>query len=225
MPRVHTLLATALAAVAVLPSTAGAHVTVQPDTAPAGAYVVENVRVPSERDDARTTKVDVQLPDGFAAVSYAPVPGWKVEVQRAALDTPIQTPDGEITEGVKRITWTAEGDAGIGPGQFVDFPISVRIPGKAGDELVFKAIQTYDDGEVVRWIGAPDSDSPAAVVTVTDGEDGTVAATPAAAVAPAADDADDDGEGTLAVIALVVGGLGLVAGLLGLITARTKETT
>lgn len=224
MPRVH-ILAAALAAALVLPHTAGAHVTVQPDTAAAGAYVVENVRVPSERDDAKTTKVDVQLPDGFAAVSYAPVPGWKVKVQRAALATPIQTPDGEITEGVKRITWTAQGDAGVGPGQFVDFPISVRIPGKAGDELVFKAIQTYDNGEVVRWIGAQDSDNPAAVVRVTAAETETAAAVPAASAAPVADGDDDDDGGSLAVIALVVGGLGLAAGLLGLTTARKKEST
>ena len=34
-------------------------------------------------------------------------------------------------------------------------------PDEPGTSLTFKALQTYDDGEVVRWIGAPDADEPA----------------------------------------------------------------
>ena len=48
---------------------------VQPDTGPAGGFTRLDVRVPNERDDAGTTKVDVQLPPGFIAASYEPVPG------------------------------------------------------------------------------------------------------------------------------------------------------
>ena len=85
------------------------------------------------------------------------------------LDTPIQTDDGEITEGVDTITWTAKSDDdAIPPGAFEDFGLSVQIPGKAGDKLTFKALQTYTGGEVVRWIGAEDSDNPAPIVTVTE---------------------------------------------------------
>ena len=40
--------------------------TVQPTSAPAGAQTVLAVRVPNERDDASTVKVDVRLPPGFA---------------------------------------------------------------------------------------------------------------------------------------------------------------
>ena len=70
------------------------------------------------------------------------------------------------------MTWTADSDkAGIQPGQFQDFPISVQIPGEAGDTLTFKALQTYDDGEVVRWIGAPESEEPAPQVAVTEGSE------------------------------------------------------
>ena len=55
--------------------------------------------------------------------------------------------------------------------------MSVQIPGKAGDELTFKALQTYSDGDVVRWIGAPDSEQPAPQVKVTAAaEDGHAAA-------------------------------------------------
>jgi uncharacterized protein len=159
--------ATAVAALAV-PAAAQAHVTLQPNQAPAGAFTVLDVRVPTERDNASTAKVDVQFPAGFASASYQAVPGWKVRVIKKKLATPIQTDDGPITEGVSRMVWTRTNrGGGIKPGQFQDFPISVQIPGKAGDKLTFKALQTYSNGEVVRWIGAAGSDEPAPVVTVT----------------------------------------------------------
>src|SRR3954468_23291725 len=159
--------ATAVAALAV-PAAAQAHVTLQPNQAAAGAFTVLDVRVPTERDDASTAKVDVQFPSGFASASYQAVPGWKVRVIKKKLTTPIQTDDGPITEGVSRMVWTRTSrGGGIKPGQFQDFPISVQIPGKAGDKLTFKALQTYSNGEIVRWIGAAGSGTPAPQVTVT----------------------------------------------------------
>ena len=71
----------ALVATLALPALAAAHVTVQPDTAAAGGFTRFDVRVPNERDDAATEKVEVQLPDGFIFVSYEPVPGWEVQVK------------------------------------------------------------------------------------------------------------------------------------------------
>ena len=97
----------------------------------------------------------------------------------------------------------------------------MQIPGKAGDKLTFKALQTYTGGEVVRWIGAEDSDNPAPIVTVTAG----AAADEHAAATPRADDdgrlagpahrlapTDDDSGNGLAIVALIVGALGLVVG-------------
>ena len=126
---------TAVAAVAAsalaAPAAADAHVTLQPDTAAAGAFTVENVRVPNERDNASTVKVDVQLPNGFVSASYEPKLGWSVKVTKAKLAKPIQTDDGPIDEEVRRITFTGHGSNGrIGPGQFMDFPLSVQIPAR-----------------------------------------------------------------------------------------------
>jgi hypothetical protein len=62
------------------------------------------------------------------------------------------------------VVWTGNRKKGgiIRPDQFEEFPLSVRVPdGNAGDDLVFRAIQTYRGGEKVRWTGAPDSDTPA----------------------------------------------------------------
>jgi uncharacterized protein len=215
-------LATALA----LPAAAGAHVTLQPPEAPAGGFVRLDVRVPSERDDAPTRKVVVQLPPGFAAARYEPVPGWRIAVAMRKLATPV-TSEGETqTEEVDTITFAAaRGADGIQPGQFEDFGISVRMPERAaGTKLTFKALQTYAGGEVVRWIGGPDADEPAPQVTLTAAA-GTAGAhgDPAQATATAArsdeGDAGDSGDG-LAITALIVGGLGLLAGLAGLLTAR-----
>ncbi len=223
----------ALLATLLIAAPAQAHVTLQPNTAPAGQFTRLDVRVPNERDDAPTTKVDVQMPDGFASVSYEPVPGWTVKVTSGPLDNPIQTDDGEITEGVKQITWTADSDEdGIPPGAFQDFGLSFQVPGKAGDKLEFKALQTYAGGEVVRWIGAEGSDNPAAIVSVVEPE-GTDAAshsggaseeaTPAATTAAAAATTSDDGGNGLAIVALIVGALGLIVGTAGLWAARRSS--
>ncbi|HEX5924150.1 MAG TPA: YcnI family protein [Baekduia sp.] len=233
MKRITLASVAALSTLAV-PAVAQAHVTVQPKTAAAGAYVVEDVRVPNETDNAITTKVAVQFPAGFAEASYQTVPGWSVKVVKEKLATPVKTDDGEVTEGVKTITWTATSKAdGIAPGQFQDFPLSVQIPGKAGDTLTFKALQTYSDGTVARWIGAPDADKPAPQVQVTAATDdhsataapatgGTATTENASAPAVATSSADDSDSNTLAIIALVVGALGLVAGGAGLVSARRR---
>lgn len=229
----RAVLIAALAAAMLAPATAQAHVTLQPPTAPADQFTRLDVRVPNERDDSPTTKIELQVPDGIASISYEPVPGWDVDVQTGPLENPIQTEDGEITEGVKQITWTAEDDdEGIPPGAFQDFGLSFRVPGKPGDKLEFKALQTYGNGEVVRWIGSEGSDNPAAIVTVVEptspdaaahGDSSAPAgeATPAATAAAAAtSDDDDDGGNGLAIAALIVGALGLAVGTVGLLSAR-----
>jgi periplasmic copper chaperone A len=216
--------AAVIAAVFALPAAASAHVTLQPPSAPAGGFTRLDVRVPNERDDAGTVKVDVQLPQPSPFVSYEPRPGWKVTLKRVKLDEPVDVEGFEIDEGVSQVTWTGDGKRGIiAPGQFVDFGLSLRMPeGKAGDKLVFKALQTYEGGEIVRWIGPEDADEPAPVVTLT-GPDGADQA--AAPGAPASAPADDDGTDTLTIVALVAGLLGLLAGLAGLLAGRRTGST
>jgi periplasmic copper chaperone A len=217
------ILGAALAAPLVLAAAAGAHVTLQPGEVPAGGFTRMDVRVPTERDDASTTKVAVQFPAGFESVSTEPVPGWTAKVTRAELAKPQVNDEGEkITDRVDTVTWTATG-AGIGPGQFQDFGLSLAVPDKAGSALTFKAVQTYDSGEVVRWIGPPDSDEPAPQVELTAAEEEGGAAAPAAPQ-PAADSGggDDGGSDTLSIIALIVGAAGLAAGLVALLRGRGR---
>jgi uncharacterized protein YcnI len=196
-------------------------VTLQPEEAPAGGFTRLDVRVPNERDGATTTKVDVRFPPGFLFVSYEPVPGWDAKVTMRKLDKPVEQFGEQIREEVGRITFTGDGETGvIRPGEFQDFGLSVGVPDKAGSTLSFPALQTYSNGEVVRWIGPPDSEEPAPQVKLTaaEAEAGGGGAQPAA---PAAEEGDDDGgSDTLAIIALIVGIAGLAAGLAALFLRR-----
>jgi uncharacterized protein len=210
MNRRKIALATAGATLALAPA-AGAHVTVHPNVIPEGAFAVLDVRVPNETDDADTTKVQVQMPDGFAFVSADPPPGWTASFKREKLDEPIKTDDGEITEQVTQVTFSG---GSIPPGQFREFPLSVGIPGKSGDTLTFKALQTYSNGDIVRWIGGPDADEPAPTVTISDEggviEDSTGEGSHHATATTKV--VEKESSNGLAIAALIVGGLGLLAG-------------
>ena len=122
---------------------------------PTGSFATLDIRVPNETENANTTKLAVQVPPGFLDISTEYMPGWTAKVLSSKLAKPVKTDDGTVTEQVKEIVWTGDGKQGmIPPGQFLNFPISTEIPGKEGQELTFKALQYYDNGEVVRWIGA-----------------------------------------------------------------------
>ncbi|MFC8273629.1 YcnI family protein [Streptomyces sp. NPDC057271] len=148
----------ALSSVALLSGTAFAHVGVQPQgEAAKGGYATVNVKVPNERDNASTIKVEVNFPADhpLASVMPQPVPGWKAETTRSTLAKPLELHGKTIKEAVTKVTWTAEGGAKIGPGQFQQFPLSLGQLPEDTDQLVIKAIQTYDNDEVVRWIEEP----------------------------------------------------------------------
>jgi uncharacterized protein len=81
-------IAAALAAALALPAAAAAHVTVQPAQAAAGGFARLDVRVPNEDPSKATTKVEVQMPRGFAEAAYEPVPGWRVAVAVASSRRP-----------------------------------------------------------------------------------------------------------------------------------------
>jgi uncharacterized protein YcnI len=225
-------IATAVAALAA-PAAAQAHVTLQPKEVPAAGFARLDVRVPNERDDASTTKVEVKFPPGFASASIEPVPGWTAKVAMRKAAEPIEQHGEQVTEEVDTITWSG---GRIAPGQFQDFGISVGTPDKPNTTLTFKALQAYSGGEVVRWIGPPDADNPAPQVRLTAAADEHGAAAGGAdgggatdmkatvAAAPATDGGDDGAPVWLAVLALAVGVLGLLAGVGGLMAARRRTT-
>lgn len=157
------IMAGALLAFFALTQVAQAHVTIQPNEAPAGAFFRFVIRVPNERDVA-TTQVRVEFPQNLAFTSFQPKEGWTRTVKMKKLDEPIEVSGAEIDEVVGSVTYTG---GSIGVGEFDEFGFSVRVPDEEGD-LVFKAFQTYEGGEVVEWTGAADSETPAPHVVVYD---------------------------------------------------------
>ncbi|MBO4161771.1 MULTISPECIES: YcnI family copper-binding membrane protein [Micromonospora] len=210
---------------------AAAHVTVNPKEATQGGYGRFAIRVPNESDTASTVKIEVNLPENapVGSVSTMPVPGWTVAVEKRKVDPPIEVHGSQLTEAVSKLTWTAAAGGGVKPGEFQEFPISLG-PLPQVDKMVLKTLQTYSDGNVSRWIeeptpGAEEPENPAPVLTLTAAA-GSPSAAPAAAGTPAAkDDDDDDDSGSTAVVLGVVGLLAGLGGLAlgGLAFARTRR--
>lgn len=157
-------------ALGVLP--ASAHVTVHSADATPGGYAELTFRVPTERNDASTVKLQVNFPadDPLASISVKPHPGWTFQVTNKKLTKPLTTDDGSVDSVVSAITWTAKPGQGIGPGEYDDFSVSAGPLPKNGT-LTFPARQTYSNGSVVSWIevaapGAPEPEHPAPSLTI-----------------------------------------------------------
>ncbi|WP_327354914.1 YcnI family copper-binding membrane protein [Streptomyces sp. NBC_01304] len=170
----------AASSVLLLSGPAFAHVSVQPQgEAAKGSYATVNFKVPNEKDDASTTKLEVNFPTDhpLASVMPQPVPGWDVKVTKSKLDKPIEMHGEKIDEAVSKVTWTADGK-GIESGTFQQFPVSLGQLPEDADQMVFKALQTYSDKEVVRWIEAPkeggeEPEKPAPVLKLTEPTEGS----------------------------------------------------
>jgi uncharacterized protein len=240
--RIATAGALAGTAVLALSAPAFAHVTVQPEgEAAKGGYAVVNFKVPNERDNASTTKVEVSFPGDhpLASVMPQPVQGWDIKVTKSTLDKPIESHGRKITEAVSKVTWTADGD-GIEPGFFQKFPVSVGALPEDTDQLVFKAIQTYSNKEVVRWIEVPqegqeEPESPAPVLELSEAEDdhahGASGASSEEAsddTAPAAETSASGSSDTTDTTARVLGIVGIVVGAAGVaygvLAGRRRDT-
>ena len=167
-------------------ATASAHVQVSPTLAAPNDAVEFTVLVPGERAPHRTTKVVLKVPAGVLPYSFEATPGWRRQLFEAK------------NGAVDRIAWSGR----LAPDGFAEFSFLAATPGKPG-ELDWKALQVYEDGEVVRWIGPPGSEEPAPVTEVRagaplqnaggEGASGTATAASEPAASEAEPAADDDG--------------------------------
>lgn len=219
LPRL--LLAGVLAGLA-LAAPAAAHVEVRPTTVAPNDPVLWTVLVPGERE-VGTTQVKLQIPDGVLPFSFEDQPGWKRSEQRAA------------NGALEAVTWKGK----AAKDGLVALRFLASTPEQPGT-IAWKTLQTYEDGEVARWIGDAASENPASVTTVSadaprenaggegEGATGGAAApdTPAApdptadSAGPAADDdvRDDGRDGLTLGLAIA----GLVAGLAALGVTLTR---
>lgn len=207
---------TAAAAVVVLAPAAGAHADLDAEPAVGGIPAQLRLHVPNERRDAATVRIELRFPDGdpWSAVSATPAGAWE----------PTVTAAGIVWEG-RRLEGT----------QAADLAFTATLPA-AGGELVVPVLQTYDDGEVVRWIDPPTAgggapDHPAPVLSIAPGPAPTTTTVPPTTAMPVTsapvttesstatsgtntETSTRDGGATGANVALVVGALvGVAAGV------------
>ncbi len=241
--KANKLAALIAAAVLIAPASAAAHISIHPNTVPAGAFATLDVRVPGEQEGAHVTKLDTLFPQGFIGVNYQNVPGWTAKVIETKLATPITEGGETINSDVSQIVWTWTGPLGqVNNGQFINFPLSLAIPqGATGKALEFKTIQTYSNGQVVHWIDPSlNAEHPAPRINITTkggviqdiageeagptagqtGPSQPASATPTPAVAKASSGASKG----LTITALVLAALGLLVGL-GAIAISRRSTT
>lgn len=233
----------AAAFVAVSAGPASAHVSI-PDPGTKGGFSIVTFSVPNERDDASTTKIEVQLPKDspLVFVSVQAKPGWEVETTKRTLDEPIEAFGESYDEVVDTVTWSG---GEIAPGEFDTFALSVGPLPEDVDSLAFPTIQTYSSGEEVAWIeetpeGGEEPEHPAPVLTLVAGDESgghqssddaeattTVAASgsdsESASSSESAESGDDGGTDAVAIAALVIAVI--AAGLGGAAFARGRKAT
>jgi uncharacterized protein (TIGR03382 family) len=184
---------------------AAAHVTLQPTAGRPADLQRYRVIVPNERESQATTGVDLKMPAGITFALVESVAGWRTQVVKRG-------------SAIAELRWR---HGRVPPGGYAELHFIARNPVRTG-AIAWKALQRYDDGSVVRWIGSPTSDQPAPVtqlsetatpvdVVSTHGE-AEPAATGAATAPPRASGGDDDGLAlgvAIAAAVLAVAALGL----------------
>jgi len=133
-----------------LAGSAFAHAEVSPPIVVAKKAEFFTLAVPTEKENATTTQVELTPPSGFSIDSFAPTPGWKREAQT--------TGTGENTI-IQKITWSG----GKVPTE-EDGVFQFLASTDATKTYSFKVRQTYSDGTVVDWTGPESSDTPAPTI-------------------------------------------------------------
>ena len=144
--RAGILLATATGGL-VFAASALAHAELSPSVALAKQLQLFSLAVPTEKESATTSRVELTLPSGFSIDSFVPAPGWKRQAQT--------TGTGENTV-IQKVTWTG----GKVPTE-EDALFQFLASASASKTYSFKVRQTYSDGTVVDWTGPESSDTPA----------------------------------------------------------------
>lgn len=166
---------------------AWAHAVVSPPVALPDTLQVFTLSVPTEKEGATTTQVELTVPNGFAIDSFAPPPApWKLHVQ--------STGSG-VNTVVQKVTWTG----GRTPTE-QDSVFQFNASASSSKTYTFAVRQTYSDGSIVDWTGPENSDTPAPTVKASSDLGGS-----------------GSGSSTLAIIALIVGGIGVALGLVSLL--------
>jgi len=194
-PRRFVAALAALLVPALAPAAASAHARVSPPVSVAGELQLYSLAVPTEKDNATTTKIVLTVPSGFSIDSFAPSPGWnRVRQQAGSGDNAV----------IQKVTWTGgrvpSGEDSLF--QFLAQPASSQT-------YRFTVQQTYSDGSIVNWTGPESSDAPAPTIAVKRSLGG----------------GSGSGDAALTIVALIVGALGLITGGMALLGRSNRPLT
>ena len=195
--RLPLAVAAAAALAAVAAGSAFAHAHLSPPVALAKAGQMFTLAVPTEKEGLRTTRVVLTVPDGFSIDSFVAAPGWKRVVQ--------STGSGESAV-IQKVTWVAtsvEPGGGVPTGEDAFFEFLAE--GDSAKTYTFHVEQTYSDNSVVDWSGSESSDTPAPTVETVDSLGG-----------------GGGSSNTLAIVAIVVGAVGIVLGAVALARGSSR---
>ena len=162
-------------------ASAFAHAEVSPKVAVANELQLFTLAVPTEKENATTTTVELTPPKGFAIDSFVPAQGWKRTVQHSGT-----------------VTWSG---GSVPTDEDASFSFLASTGGSGS--YTFTVKQTYSDGSVVNWSGGESSESPAPVVNAVSSLGG--------------------GTSTVTWVALALGALGVVLGIVGLLARSGRE--
>lgn len=194
-----------LLAVFVIPFQASAHVSVSPNESTVKSWETYTMKVPSEKEMA-SKKIVLKIAKGVTFESYEPVSGWTTTVDKK---------NGTVT-------WQTEGN-GIEKGQFQRFSFIAKNPSEEGD-VAWNAYQYYEDGSIVEWVGAEDSETPHATTKILKESAQTTTGSHGEVVAGAEDTAGDTSNSNdntiLLWTAVVISVLALITGILAILSRK-----
>jgi uncharacterized protein YcnI len=165
-------------------ASAFAHARISPPVALAKESQVYTLAVPTEKENAKTTSIELTLPAGFSIDSFVPAAGWRRAVQ--------STGSGQAAV-ITKVTWTG---GSVPTGE--DAAFSFLALANASRTYTFSVRQTYSDGSVVDWSGPESSDAPAPTLKAVSSFGGGTSTLSIVALA-------------LAAVALVVAVVGLLS--------------
>jgi len=180
-----TLVVLTLLGLAVVPA-AFAHVEPSPEKVPANSTSKITLSVEGE-ESVPAIQLSVQMPTGVTQVVAHPTKGWNESVE------------GRI------VTWKG---GKIPHGADGKFAFSAHMPNTPGKVVVFPSLVVYQDGKVVHWIGAENSDTPAPRVTLTAASGQATPPPPPAAAQTTTSTEGDSGSSHTALWVLIVAAIG-----------------
>ncbi|MFQ0815139.1 hypothetical protein AVM02_10320 [Brucella anthropi] len=145
--------AISVAALCACAGMANAHSSLDQSEASAGGFYKATLRIPHGCDGKATTKVTVELPEGFISAQPQVKPGWKIDTVKGDYAKSYKVHGKDVTSGVKQVTWS---DGNL-PGDFYDeFTVVGQIAKFDKDTtLSFPVTQFCGSDASVAWTEIP----------------------------------------------------------------------